>query len=73
MVLMIHGFLTDLKMVMDEAEVDFRYISYEGATHAFTNKGADAIGEEHGLPLAYNEEADKASWEEMIKLFKEVF
>lgn len=63
----------DFKMVMDEAEVDYNYISYEGATHAFTNKGADAIGEEHGLPLAYNAAADSASWEQMKILFKEVF
>ncbi|MFK7951756.1 MAG: dienelactone hydrolase family protein [Ekhidna sp.] len=65
--------IEDFKMVMDKAEVDYNYISYEGATHAFTNKGADAIGEEHGLPLAYNAAADSASWEQMKILFKEVF
>ncbi len=65
--------VADFKMVMDEAAVDYKYVSYEGAQHAFTNKGADALGAEHGLPLAYNAAADKASWEEMKMLFKEVF
>lgn len=65
--------VADFRLVMDEAGVDYKYIAYEGATHAFTNKGADAIGEKHGLPLAYNAAADSASWEEMKILFKEVF
>jgi dienelactone hydrolase len=65
--------IVDFKMVMDEAGVDYKYISYEGAKHAFTNKGADALGKEFDLPLAYNKAADTASWEEMKALFKEVF
>lgn len=65
--------VSDFKMVMDEAEVDYKYVSYEGARHAFTNKGADALGKEFDLPLAYNKAADEASWQEMKKLFQEVF
>ncbi len=65
--------VADFKAVMDGAGVDYTYVSYEGAKHAFTNKGADALGEEFGLPLAYNAEADSASWEEMKVLFSEVF
>lgn len=65
--------VADFKSVMEGAGVDYKYVDYEGATHAFTNKGADAIGEEFGLPLAYNAAADSASWEEMKILFSEVF
>lgn len=65
--------VADFKAVMESAGVDYKYVDYEGATHAFTNKGADAIGEEFGLPLAYNAAADSASWEEMKILFSEVF
>ena len=65
--------VSDFKAVMDGAGVDYKYVSYEGAQHAFTNKGADALGEEFGLPLAYDAAADSASWEEMKLLFAEVF
>ena len=65
--------VNDFKRVMDEAAVTYKYVSYDGAKHAFTNKGADAIGEEFGLPLAYDAAADSASWEEMKLLFAEVF
>ena len=61
------------KAALEKAGVDYRYISYEGAVHAFTNPEADKLGEKFELPLAYNEEADKASWEEMKKMLEEVF
>lgn len=63
----------DLKAAMDGAGASYKYIAYEGATHAFTNEGADALGKQFGLPLAYNAAADSASWEEMKTLFSEVF
>ncbi len=65
--------INDFKMVMDGAGVDYKYVSYEGAKHAFTNRGADTIGAEFSLPLEYNAAADSASWEEMKTLFNEVF
>lgn len=65
--------IEDFKAVMEGAGVDYKYVAYEGAKHAFTNKGADAIGEEFGLPLEYNAAADSASWAEMKALFAEVF
>lgn len=54
---------------MDAAGANYKYIGYEGAVHAFTSQGADAMGEKFGLPLAYQKEADEQSWEEMIALF----
>ncbi|MEM6642347.1 MAG: dienelactone hydrolase family protein [Bacteroidota bacterium] len=66
----------DFKAVMDAAGVDYKYVSYPGAVHAFTNKGADAIASKHDMlsgAIAYNAEADSASWEEMKVLFADVF
>ncbi len=58
---------------MDAAGVSYTVLNYPGAKHSFTNPDADKFGEQFGLPLAYNEEADKASWEAMQRLFKLVF
>lgn len=58
---------------MDAANVDYRLINYPGAKHAFSVKGADAKGEKFGLPLAYNAEADAASWDEIQKFLKDIF
>lgn len=61
------------KQEMEAADVDYRFIAYPGAVHAFTNPDADRIGEEFGLPLAYNAEADEASWAEMQAFFDRIF
>lgn len=61
------------KAAMDKAGANYEYIAYENAVHAFTSKGADALGEEFGLPLAYNEEADRKSWEALRSMLDEVF
>jgi len=58
---------------MRDAKVDFQFINYPGAIHAFTNPEADELGKKFGLPLAYNAEADKRSWADMANFFAEVF
>lgn len=58
---------------MDSAQADYQYIAYENAKHSFTSKIADSVGKQFELPLAYNQKADEASWEEMKSLFNEVF
>ena len=58
---------------MKNANIDLEYISYPGAKHAFTNPDATALGEKFGLPLAYNAEADKRSWEALQAFLKRVF
>ena len=65
--------IADYTAAMDKAQADYKLINYEGAKHSFTSKEADANGEKFGLPLAYNEEADKKSWEEMKAMFADVF
>ncbi len=65
--------ITDFKAVMDAAGVDYNYISYPGAVHSFTSKYADEFAEKFNMPLAYQAEADSASWAEMTALFDSTF
>ena len=65
--------VTALKAEMQAAGADLRLISYPGALHGFTNPEADANGEKYGLPLAYSEDTDHRSWQEMQAFFKEIF
>jgi dienelactone hydrolase len=61
------------KKEMQAAGVDFKFIGYPGAKHSFTNPDADRYGQKFKLPLAYNEEADRASWAEMQRFFQQIF
>ncbi len=61
------------KKEMDSAKVNYEFINYEGAVHSFTNPSADSVGKKFNMPLAYNEKADKESWQEMQKVFTRVF
>ncbi|MGH7454666.1 MAG: dienelactone hydrolase family protein [bacterium] len=81
-VLVCHGgadqFITEeqvaaLKKEMADAKVDFQFISYEGATHSFTNPDADEYAKKFSLPLAYNKMADEKSWADMKQFFKKTF
>jgi dienelactone hydrolase len=65
----IEGFKKD----MDAAKVDYRFINYPGAVHAFTNPEATEKGKQFNLPLAYNAEVDKQSKAEAAKFFGDVF
>ncbi|MDB6006690.1 MAG: Dienelactone hydrolase [Prosthecobacter sp.] len=55
---------------MKDAKVDYKLVSYPGAVHAFTQKSA---GNDNSKGAAYNEAADKASWEEMKAFFDRIF
>lgn len=61
------------KKEMADANADVKIVSYPGAVHSFTNPDATALGKKFNLPLAYNAEADKESWEDMKKFFSEIF
>lgn len=61
------------RAAMDSVGADYKYVAYDGTVHAFTNPGATTLGEQFELPLVYSEEADKASWNELMRLFDEVF
>ena len=65
----IDGFRKEL----DDANVSYKFIEYEGATHSFTSPRATKAGEEFNLPLKYNEAADKKSWRDMQDFFNNIF
>lgn len=58
---------------MEDAKADYRFVTYEGALHGYTNPEATGNGEQYGMPLAYDAEADRKSWEDMKQFFAEVF
>lgn len=55
---------------MKDATVEYELVKYPGAVHAFTQKFA---GDDPSKGAAYNEEADKKSWEAMKAFFEEIF
>ncbi len=55
---------------MEKAGVDWQMIVYGGAVHSFTNP---ASGNNPSAGVAYNEKADKRSWEAMRLFFDEIF
>ena len=61
------------KKEMDAAKVDYRYLNYPGAVHAFTNPEATEKGKQFNLPLAYHAEADKQAKAEASKFFSAAF
>ncbi len=61
------------KLGMDEAGVKYSFLNYPGAVHAFTNPAATVLGNAYGLPLAYNEAADKDSWQKLVTFLGRVF
>lgn len=61
------------KQEMKNARVDYKFVNYPGAKHAFTNPAATATGKKFGIPLEYNAATDRQSWREMKKFFKKVF
>jgi len=65
----VEGFEREMKA----AGVDYTLISYPGAQHSFTNPGADIYAEKFNIPVGYNEEADKKSWQDMQDFLKEAF
>ncbi|MCL1664257.1 dienelactone hydrolase family protein [Elizabethkingia ursingii] len=65
--------IASFKKQMDSAGVQYKFVNYPGAIHSFTNPDATAVGKKYKLKVAYNEAADKASWEEMITFFNKIF
>lgn len=81
-VLVCHGgadkFVSDedvkkFKANLDAVNANYIFKTYDGATHAFSNPDATANGKKFNMPIAYNEAADKASWDEMKKFLTSIF
>ncbi len=65
--------ISTFKTSMDNAGLDYTFVEYESAQHAFTNPSATALGEEFELPLEYNAEADADSWQRMHAFLTKLF
>ena len=65
--------VTAFKKQMDSIGASYTFKSYPGATHAFTNPDATAMGQKFRIPIAYNAAADTASWNEMKVFFSGLF
>lgn len=61
------------KKQMDSIGAVYTFKVYPGATHAFSNPDATAIGEKFKMPIAYNAAADSASWKDMKDFFGTLF
>jgi len=62
--------LLDLWKEMRAARVDYQIVIYGGAVHSFTSPAA---GNDPSKGLAYDEKADRRSWEAMKAFFAELF
>lgn len=58
---------------MQNAGVDLTLVSFPEAKHSFTNPGADAVAEKFGMPIAYNEDAARRSWQGTLRFYEEIF
>ncbi|MGZ5189033.1 MAG: dienelactone hydrolase family protein [Kaistella sp.] len=61
------------KNEMDSAKINYKFIDYPNALHAFSNPDATETGKKFNLPIAYNKEADEKSWNEMKNFLAEIF
>jgi dienelactone hydrolase len=62
--------VSSFKKEMVDAGVDYQIFIYGGAVHSFTNPNS---GNDPSKGAAYNERADKRSWEAMKTFFTEIF
>ena len=62
--------IDSFKKELNAASADWQMVYYSGAVHSFTRKDA---GNDNSKGVAYNERADKRSWEAMKIFFSEIF
>lgn len=58
---------------METAKVDYELKNYPDATHGFTNPSADELGRLHDMPLAYDQQADRDSWDQLLSELEQVY
>lgn len=66
----------DVSAFMQEVEkchADCLFVLLPGATHGFSNPEATIRGEKYGLPLRYDDRADRASWDHMQLVLETAF
>ena len=67
------GDVAEFKKQMDSIGASYTFIGYDGASHAFSNPDATAIGQKWKVAIAYNAKADTASWSAMKDFFATLF
>ncbi len=65
--------IKSFKQDIQNAGADYEFINYSGVKYSFTNIEADGFAKRFNMSLAYNDDADKDSWERMHQLLKRVF
>ncbi|MCP3666668.1 MAG: dienelactone hydrolase family protein [Gammaproteobacteria bacterium] len=58
---------------MNNAGVTYLLVNYPGAKHSFTNPQADEFGQRFKMPLAYDPEADRKSWKQLLTSLKLIY
>ena len=61
------------KHQLDSVGANYSVKVYPNATHAFSNPDATATGKKFNMPIEYNAEADKNSWNDMKVFFASLF
>jgi len=67
--------ITAFMKALDSAHIDYQFVNYSGALHAFSNPGATKLAEQNGMSamVGYNENASRRSWAQMKLFFDELF
>lgn len=65
--------IAGFKAEMDSAKIDYKFINYPGAVHAFTNPQSTEVGKKFDLKIAYDKDADEKSWKELEDFLANVF
>ena len=58
---------------VEKTRADCLFVLMPGCTHGFTNPEASIRGEKYGLPLRYDERADRSSWDHMQLVLESAF
>jgi len=65
--------VNQFKKQMDSIGANYKFVLYDGATHAFSNPDATEWGKKFNIPIAYNKNADTLSWNEMKQFLNQIF
>ena len=65
--------IDSFKHQLDSIGADYSFKIYPDATHAFTNPASTENARKFNMPIAYNPEADRDSWNDMKAFFLKLF
>jgi dienelactone hydrolase len=65
--------IDNFKQQLDAIKAEYTFKIYPNSTHAFTNPESTKIGKEFNMPIEYNAEADKNSWNDMKVFLNSLF